>query len=268
MIKKFLLVFFGLIFLGLAVLFLLPAKNATNHFPSVLLFAHKAINPCFPENTLEGIQFLQNNGAKAVEIDVRKTSDNKWILFHDATGKILLNDSGFIKTRTYDDLVKGFLRFRDTISACKIALLSDVLDSIGSSLFFYIDVKEPTISNAEELVAIIKSRKLENTVLLATPNSQFILYIKFKYPEIKVALEGFNAGKELIYNVLPRRLRPDFLASFYYKTDDNHFEWLRNNSLLESKIVYDVTVDSYQKMKDAGYMKLVVDYDSTLFMKK
>lgn len=255
----------SLVFTGLVILYSLPSKRNISSFPDQLLFAHRAFTPCFPENSLESILYLKEKGVKAIEIDIRKTANNKWILFHDANGTQLLGINDDINNIEFSKLNSRNLIFKNQKSGCKIPLFTSVLDRISDSIFFYLDVKEPTISNAKELVGIIKSKHLENSVLLATPNTRFVLYIKLFYPEIKVALEGFNAGKEFVYTIIPRRLRPDFVSSFHNRTNKEHVNWLVKHSLLSAKIVYGVTNKTYNTNVKAGFKKMLVDYDSTIF---
>jgi hypothetical protein len=264
--KFFLFAFLVLIVVGIAIIYSLPSKRNISSFPDCLLFAHRAFTPCFPENSLEAILFLKNRNVKAVEIDIRKTADNKWVLFHDEDGSRLLGINKTISSLEFEELNSKNLIFNKQLSNCKIPLFTKVLDRISDSLYFYLDVKEPTISNAKELVEIIKLKHLENTVLLATPNTRFVLYIKLFYPDIKVALEGFNAGKEVIFTLIPLRLQPDFLSSFHNRTNKEHVHWLEAHSLLNAKIVYGVTKKTFNANVNARFKKMLVDYDSTIFI--
>jgi glycerophosphoryl diester phosphodiesterase len=250
----------------IAVLYLIPSSKVITQFPPDLLFAHKAISNRYPENTIESILYLKKQGVRAIEIDLRKTADNTWVLFHDSDGKTLFRKNVRIADLTFKELENNNL-FLEEETVCKVPSFDAVLKRIQDSIFFYLDVKVPSFQNAREIAEIIKIHHLNNTIIVASTNGLFVLYLKTVYPEIQVALEGFNSGKELIYTLTPNRLKPDFLSSFYFRTNAKHVSWLRKHQLLESKIVYGVDTNSMDKVTSMGYKKIMVDFDSAMFVK-
>jgi glycerophosphoryl diester phosphodiesterase len=53
--------------------------------PRPLVVGHRGARARFPENTLPAVRHALESGADAVEVDVRVTSDDVLVLFHDAT---------------------------------------------------------------------------------------------------------------------------------------------------------------------------------------
>ena len=250
----------------IAILYILPVKNSKKSIPTHLLFAHRAISPYFPENSLESMEYLAKQGVKGIEIDVRKTLDHQWVLFHDPDGFRMLGIDDEIQNLKFADWSKHGLIFSGNQTESSIPLLETVFQKFSDSIILYLDIKETSFLNAREIVRLIKLYKLERSIIIASTNAVFILYIKLVYPEMLVALEGFNAGKELLYSLLPGFLLPDYLSSFHYKTNISHVNWLKERSLLDLKIVYDVDTSSMEKVKSMGFTNIIADYDSIMFM--
>jgi glycerophosphoryl diester phosphodiesterase len=253
---------------GIAILFCLPAKGGkARYFPDEILFAHRAFNPRYPPNTIEGIAYLLAHRAHAVEIDLRLTADEKIVLLHDneVLHRLAGSENGANDFR-YDDLARFSLPSQiGGDGGCRIPLLQTVFERFGDSLLFYLDIKDSRKKMADRLVRMVRRYGLERRVVVANADILFTSYVRLRYPDIPVALEGFNAGKEWAYPLFPRRLRPDFLSSFHQKTDERHVEWLAQHGLLSSKIVYGVTAATYEKNRMVGFKKIIVDFDTAVF---
>jgi glycerophosphoryl diester phosphodiesterase len=265
-LKRIGLYFLLILFFCTVVLYSVPSRNLPSRLPSYLLFAHKAISNKFPENSIESIVYLKSWGVKAIEIDLRKTADDTWVLFHDSNGKTLLRKNVQIKELTFNELEKLNLYLNEE-TVCKVPSFDSVLERIQDSVYLYLDIKIPSFQNAKEIAEIIEKHHLNNTLIVASTDGLLILYLKIFYPEIHVALEGFNSGKEFTYPLTPKRLRPDFLSGFYFRTNLRHVSWLRKHQLLDSKIVYGVDTASIEKVTFMGYKKIMADFDSTMFVR-
>jgi len=76
-------------------------------------------------------------------------------------------------------------------------------------------------------------------------------------------LEGFNAGKEWIYYLIPKNFKPDYYSSFISKVDDRHLDFLRKNHLLDHKIVYGVDRNNLDFTLNSGIHNMILDFDSS-----
>lgn len=61
------------------------------------MIAHRGYNPHGPENTLKSIEAAGKTGFELVELDVRKTVDNEYILMHDDTVDRTTNGNGTVE---------------------------------------------------------------------------------------------------------------------------------------------------------------------------
>ena len=79
-------------------------ESSNIHQDKVLVVAHRGASAYKPENSMEAIEEAISQKADMVEFDLRITSDNKIILFHDPC---ILTSSGkkvIIAKTCFDDL--------------------------------------------------------------------------------------------------------------------------------------------------------------------
>jgi len=229
---------------------------------SALLFAHRGVVENFPENSLESIGEAKQLGFRAVEFDLRKSADDGFILFHDTDTERMFGSKRNINEISTSSLEDFPLIQNGKPGKYFIPTLEEVLDQHRADFIFYFDMKLSGFKEADQIVEIIRKYNIENRVIVASADALFVFYIELKYPETITALEGFNAGKEWIYPVIPKNLRPDFLSGFFSRIDENHVEWLRNKGLLSRRIVYGVDSSNYLSAKSLGIKHMIMDYDS------
>jgi len=90
--------------------------------PVVRLIAHRGDPAHAPENTLASFRQAIARGARAVEMDIRRSQDGRWLIFHDATLRRMTGRIGLVsKTRW------GSLRTLRVRGEERIPLLSEGL---------------------------------------------------------------------------------------------------------------------------------------------
>jgi glycerophosphoryl diester phosphodiesterase len=272
-----------ILLISLFVLFLIPVllyfiwgglqkDNQGNINPvynnSVLIFAHRGIAKYFPENSYEAIYNAKQKNFKALEIDLNETSDSIIILFHDEDSEKMLGLKGKINTHNFSELKNHPYLFNDKPTANYVLTLEETFKEFGKDFIIYLDIKNRTYDFMKKVIDLIKKYNLKKSTIIASAEFLLIARIEFDYPEINTCLEGFNSGKEWIYYFIPSDFKPDYYASFIQNVDKNHIDWLKNNNLLYNKIVYGVDSSNYQKAKELGLKKILIDYDSTVNMQE
>tara|TARA_A200000113_G_scaffold91815_1_gene82228 strand:+ start:515 stop:871 length:357 start_codon:yes stop_codon:yes gene_type:complete len=111
---------------------------------------------------------------------------------------------------------------------------------------------------------LIEIHQAYERILIADANILFLAYLKYKMPQIKTVLEGFNKGKEWTYYLIPSSLKPDYFASFFTEVDDKHIQFLNEQNLMPRKVMYGINKSNYQQAIDIGLKNLIMDYDSSL----
>lgn len=223
-------------------------------------FAHRGVVVSYPENSMESINDALSKGFTALEIDLRKNSHGEWMLFHDKSGQRLLGIDSNFNEIPVETLKTTALLFNGNRSSSNVISLSDLLKYHSRDFTFYFDVKVTGFKEAEEIADTIAKYGISNSVIVASADAAFILYLEWKHPELFTALEGMNSGKEWTWKSIPTRFKPDFLSGFFDKIDKSHIKWLKKNSLLERRIVYGIDSANYLKARQYGIKHLIVDY--------
>jgi len=244
-----------------------PGRKKVNLHPVLpsgtsMIFAHRGITAGFPENSLESIGEAKKLGFGAVEFDLRKSADGDFILFHDADCRRMLGLDKSIKEITTAGLKNYPLLMNGKKTSFHVPTLEEVMNRHHSDFIFYLDMKLSSFREADQIVEVIHRYGIENTAVVACADILFVFYIEFHHPQIHTALEGYNAGKEWTYNLMPKNLKPDFLSGFLSRVDDNHMRWLKSKDLLSTRIVYGVDSSNYIYARKMGLENLILDYDT------
>ncbi|NTV84073.1 MAG: glycerophosphodiester phosphodiesterase family protein [Bacteroidales bacterium] len=235
---------------------ILPVKN--ENVP--LLFAHRGVTTGFPENSRGAIEQAKKLKFKGLEVDIRKSADQEFILFHDEDALRLLGTEGKVAELTLAQLKNYRLLFNKDTSISKVLTLKELLDEYRDDFVIYLDMKLKGMNDVDELIHLIWTYDISSQVIVASTNPMVIFYLEYNYPALQTALEGFNAGKEWIYYLIPKNLKPDFYSSFADKVNNKHMEWLKKQDLLSSRIVYGVDSTNYQALVDLGLKNMIIDY--------
>jgi glycerophosphoryl diester phosphodiesterase len=174
-----------LLTLIISLLYLPSLQGAEENLPMRGISAHRGENGIFPENTVIGFQEAIRLGAAQVELDVRRTKDNRLIIMHDSTvdrttnGKGQTTDLTFEEIRKLDAGIKKGERFSGTL----IPTLEEALDSLPRNV--WINVHVNTSINPAEIAAVIVEKKREHQAFMACKRND-ALNIKKAYPQIKI----------------------------------------------------------------------------------
>ena len=230
---------------------------------SILFFAHRGISYYYPENSLRAIEESSIRGFHAAEVDIIKSADDEFIVFHDEDGLRLLGLEKGIATLDSNDLKRHPILFEEKKSASYVATVNQLLSKEKENMLFYFDMKLSSFEDADGIAKLVIDHGCLQSVIVASSDIFFIFYMEYHHPEIVTALEGFDAGKEWTYYLMPKDLKPDFLSGFSIKTDENHIEWLKHNDLMDRRIVYGVDTGNIERVLKAGFKHIIVDYDSS-----
>jgi glycerophosphoryl diester phosphodiesterase len=161
----------------------------------MLRVGHRGARAYAPENTLASFKKALELGVDAVELDVRKTKDNKIIVIHDANVKRTTDGEGLVGELSLGQ-IKGF----SAEGGEKIPTLQEVLDFLDKKVKVLIELKEAGVE--EQVLAIVKERGLERNVVMVSfledalkkvreldgDIETGLIYVKHKNP-VKAALE-------------------------------------------------------------------------------
>ena len=152
---------------------------------NVLFIAHRGESYLAPENTMASINLAWENGAEAVEIDVRLTSDNEIVVIHDKDTKRTGNKNLNVETANFEELksidVGSFLS--SEYQGEKIPGLNQAIASIPPGRKFIIEIKSDN-RIIPPLVELVKSKDVSpNQVEFISFKLEVITAIKKQLPE-------------------------------------------------------------------------------------
>jgi glycerophosphoryl diester phosphodiesterase len=234
---------------------------------SLILFAHRGVAQLKPENSKQSLDGAKGLGFKAVEIDIRQTKDDVFVLFHDVNCQRLLGRNINLSEINYDELKKFHLLFGEDKTKYHILSLEDFFREYADDFYVYLDTKTDGEKNkfekADQLVQLIKQFNLLDKVIIANADFLFLAYLEYKYPEVLTALEGFSKKKVWIYNLIPKNFKTDYLSSSYKDLTDDEIDWLKENNMLSKRILYHVNSKIIDKFLRKGINMIIFDYDSS-----
>src|SRR3972149_5202117 len=138
-------------------------------FPQPVIFAHRGASACAPENTLAAFQLALEQGAPAIEFDVKLTSDGQVVVIHDQTANRTTDGAGNVA-----NLPLAALRELDAgswLSAAfrgeRIPSLDEVFEALGKKLFMNVELTNYATSFdtlIPKVAHLVKKHGLENCV--------------------------------------------------------------------------------------------------------
>jgi glycerophosphoryl diester phosphodiesterase len=228
---------------------------------SELLFAHRGVCLRVPENSEASLAEARRLGFQAVEIDVRKTKDGELALFHDRSARRLLGLDVEFSELTLAQVRSRKLLFAGEETTNRVPTLREVFQKFGNTFRFYLDMKNKGFEDADKVAALIDAFGLYDRTILASTDPLFVAYVEQKYPKVNTALERFDVFQVLLYRLIPTRWKPDYLSGSARKVTPGHVEWLEKERLLSRRIVYEAEGKEYDRIRNFGITKVIVDYD-------
>ncbi|MBQ8319620.1 MAG: glycerophosphodiester phosphodiesterase family protein [Clostridia bacterium] len=179
------------------------------------LAAHRGVNGAnIPCNTMAAFKIAIDQGAEVVEIDVAKSKDGEYFVFHPRMEPVFLKSRKYIKNMTAAEVEKLFLYNQDgVITHYKVPKLSEVLAFLKGKAYinvdkFWFDVKgisEQIRKAGVEKQVIVKTfvdEKSLNEVAKYAPDFMFMpmVYEKDEVTE-KLLARGVNiVGTEILFS--------------------------------------------------------------------
>lgn len=160
--------------------------------PRPVVFAHRGASAHAPENTIAAFELAVNQGADAIELDVKLTADGKAVVIHDQTVDRTTNGSGKVNTLTLESLKKLDARYHFTnFDGTTIPTLDEVFESVGKRTFINVELTNysSTRDNLVLVVAVIvKRHEMQERVLFSSFTPANLHRMKTILPEVPVAL--------------------------------------------------------------------------------
>lgn len=174
--------------------------NIYRQYNRIDIVAHRGGGNLAAENSIVGLEAAINEGAAWSETDIQRTKDGKYIINHDRTFRRLAGVNKASKDMTMEEISK--LRIKDNFNIMgqpqKVATPEEFLDTAKGRIGLFLELKGRTADRqmADDIIAMVKERKMEKEVVILVSNYRLVNYIEDKYPEIQTGfLYFFALGK-------------------------------------------------------------------------
>lgn len=227
------------------------------------LSAHRGAQLIAPENSLAGVQGAKQLGYAFIEIDVRKTADNKYVLMHDPTIDRTTTGYGAVADKKLKQLqVYHLVDKNNKVTTEQIPLLKDVLASAKKyNIGVNIDGSKGDFGNeeyAKGIVTLVKKANMYNKTFFVISNSSARAKFNKRYPNATISFIG-NPKKTLTSDI--KKLKKYKYA--IYTTHINNIDSATAKKIRASGLrihIYGVNTQSaYKRAK--SYKPLLVETD-------
>ncbi|MBV6644416.1 MAG: hypothetical protein KI790_03150 [Cyclobacteriaceae bacterium] len=129
------------------------------------IIAHKGASGLAPENTMASFELALDMGVDMIELDVRHTSDEEIIVFHDQTVERTTNGKGDVHDFTLEQIkqLDAGSWFDSRFSEERIPTLKEVLDLVNGQCKVLIEIKHMDHPHyhdfSEKLVEVIREEE-------------------------------------------------------------------------------------------------------------
>jgi glycerophosphoryl diester phosphodiesterase len=148
-----------------------------NQLTSPYFFAHRGASAYAPENTLAAFELAAQQGAPAIEFDVKVTADGHVVIIHDQTVDRTTDGSGQVTKmslaalRELDAGCKAKWHFAPPAAREKIPTLDEVFEAVGKKLFINVELTNyatPFDALVPKVVELVKKHGLEKRVMFSS----------------------------------------------------------------------------------------------------
>jgi len=160
----------------------------------IKVIAHRGEHLHHPENTIAAFQAAIDAGADYFELDVRTTSDGKFVIMHDNTLDRTTNGTGEVHKHTFDEIraLDAGAKFSPSFAGTKVPTLDEAFDLAYGKINVYVDTK---YADPQQLVDTIVRHDMQDHVVIYG-NPFFLYEVRKIRPTLKVMPEAISPDKD------------------------------------------------------------------------
>ena len=177
------------VLLSLFIALLFDNAVERNH---VAVFAHRAGGTLALENSVEGLRLASEHGCTGGEIDVQRTKDGQYIIYHDDDFSRLAGVKKKPAQMTFEEVMD--LELTDANGSGRVATLEEILDAAREyDMKLLVELKGETADEkmADDVVAKVHEMGVEDYVILISLKQDLMTYVKETYPEFETSVIFF-----------------------------------------------------------------------------
>ncbi len=136
-------------------------------------FAHRGASAHAPENTLAAFRLALEQGAPAIEFDVKLSADGQVVIHHDPTLERTTNGRGALRQYTLQELKRldAGAWFAPSFRGEPIPTLEEVFQALGGQLFMNIELTNyasPFDALVPRVAALVKKYGLQESAMVSS----------------------------------------------------------------------------------------------------
>jgi glycerophosphoryl diester phosphodiesterase len=161
--------------------------------PRPIIIAHRGDKTNAPENTLAAFRLANENGADAVEFDVKLTADGQVIVLHDQTVNRTTNGKGKISQLSFADVraLDAGAWFSEKFKDERIPTLDEAFETVGKQLYINVELTNyatPFDGLVLKVVDLVKKHGLQNRMLFSSFFAQNLKVTRSLLPQVPCGL--------------------------------------------------------------------------------
>jgi len=152
------------------------------------IFAHRGSSAYAPENTMAAFELALQQGADALELDVKLTADGAVVIFHDQTLQRVTGQAGYVRDCTLAEIQKldAGSHFDIAFKGEGIPTLAELFEKIGDRTLYNIELTNYaslTDSLPEKVAALVERYSLADRILFSSFNPLALIRVRRTLPD-------------------------------------------------------------------------------------
>ncbi len=152
-----------------------------------VIIGHRGACRYAPENTLASFKLAVEQGAPAIEFDVKLTKDNQVVVIHDPTVSRTTNGQGTVASLSLSELkqLDAGSWFSDKFKGERIPTLAEVFDEVGGRVLMNIELTNyttPSDSLVDRVVELVKEKDLEDRIFFSSFLTTNLVNVRKRLP--------------------------------------------------------------------------------------
>jgi glycerophosphoryl diester phosphodiesterase len=181
-----------------------PSKPNRLLSDEILSIAHGGAAIAAPKQTLLAYQMATEANADVLEVDIHSTLDGVLVVIHDETVDATTDGTGSVKEQTFEQLREldaGYAFSKDggfpyRGQGLTIPSLEELLDAFPEA-YWVIEIKQDDPPLTAPLLALLRAKKAEQRVIIASFKDAVMADVRAQAPEIFTSLSTAEAAELL-----------------------------------------------------------------------
>lgn len=172
-----------------------------------LVAAHRGYHAVAPENSLSAIEAAIDGGSPIIEVDIRKTADDVYVLLHDATLDRTTNGSGPVAEQSYEAVRRlRLLDAQGNLTQERVPTLEEALTLNAGRALIMLDSKVDHPNDVRRIGMLVNALDKADEVILYD-----------FHPEIAMAFRRAVPGALTMLRIKERKLVPWYLEAYRFE---------------------------------------------------